>query len=192
MSTDVVTKLYGKFVECFKEFEPELQDQLRKRFGHNEKAITVDTGATPLKVERTPFTLDAFKALLMFHVDVEHQSLEQWMEEKEVPTGELFANVVKLTGSMDAYNENNKPEHGGQKIPPPKFKYKQWQMLEHYKGKVYVIISTPADRPLRLESTGEYAYSYCELGVPASYDNPLWVRGISEVEDLQKFKPINE
>jgi len=72
----------------------------------------------------------------------------------------------------------------------PTCKYAPGQIVKHYKGQEYVIVTTPELHHNRLESTGEWAYGYAKPGLPISDENPLWQRGQAEIEDEVRFAPI--
>lgn len=72
----------------------------------------------------------------------------------------------------------------------PQCKYPQGQRIRHHKGNVYVIATTPDVLPLRIEATGEFAYGYHLEGVTPTDELPVWVRSIAEIEDPEKFTPL--
>lgn len=57
--------------------------------------------------------------------------------------------------------------------------YKPFDLLRHYKGGVYTIITS-----CKIEATGEVSYAY------RGTDGEVWVRPKKEVEDPNRFTPI--
>lgn len=61
-------------------------------------------------------------------------------------------------------------------------KFKEGQKVLHERGSEYIILQTP-DHGLRLEATGEPAYSYQAPYGFMEMPGPIWVRGAKEMED---------
>lgn len=65
------------------------------------------------------------------------------------------------------------------------------QEIKHLKtGNTYVIVTTPAKTPQKLEATAEWCYGYHRVDLPVSEENPIWYRSVSEIEDRERFVPI--
>jgi hypothetical protein len=81
-------------------------------------------------------------------------------------------------------------DHPNRSLIMPTCKYQPGQILKHYKGQEYVIVTTPDLHHVKLEATGEWGYGYAKPGQPIGDENPLWQRSQAEIEDETRFSPV--